>query len=141
MIRFTVPAVPVPQPRQRHSVRGTGGKMFVTNYTPGKHPVNDYKATVRLAFAESYQGPPLEGPVKMLIRCVFPRTKGKTWKTRPMPRELYQGNKDWDNLAKSTCDALLKLAFVDDKQVCIGTVEKWMAAGDEQPHVYVEISQ
>lgn len=31
------------------------------------------------------------------------------------------------------------LAWIDDAQVCAGYIEKWIAAGDEQPHVWMRI--
>ncbi len=48
---------------------------------------------------------------------------------------------DFDNLAKSVCDALKGIAWVDDCQVARATVEKWRAAKDEQPSVTVMIER
>lgn len=56
-ITFTVPAVPVAQPRQRMRVVQThGGKTFAQNYTPVRDPVNAYKASCREAAANVYTG-------------------------------------------------------------------------------------
>lgn len=38
-------------------------------------------------------------------------------------------------------DALKGLAWLDDAQVCQGNIEKWIATGEEQPHVVVSILQ
>lgn len=127
-ITFTVPAVPVAQPRQRHSVAPGG---FVRNYTPAKSPVNDYKATVRLSAQNAYTGPPLACPLRVTLQCVF-ATKRKARCPKPT-------KPDCDNLAKSTLDALNGLTFKDDGQVVELRVEKWHAASDEQPHVRVTI--
>lgn len=134
-IRFTIPAIPIAQPRQRHALFGG----HIRNYTPSKHPVNDFKATARLAAAQAYQGPPLEGPLSMSVCFVFPRTKGETWKRREMPRIRHAKKPDRDNCEKSLMDSLRGLLFIDDAQVCAGEVCKWIAAGDEQPHVTVEV--
>ena len=48
MIAFTVPALPVAQPRQRHRVASIGGRMVAQNYTPTKSPANEFKATVNI---------------------------------------------------------------------------------------------
>lgn len=38
-------------------------------------------------------------------------------------------------------DALKGLAWNDDAQVCQGSIEKWIAAGDEQPHAVITIEE
>ncbi len=139
-ITFTVPAIPVAQPRQRHRLaNGSNGKTFIHNYTPTKHKVNDFKATARLAANAAYSGPPLIGPLKMSVVFVFPRPKAITWKTKPMPRLPHGAKPDRDNCEKSLMDALKGLLFTDDAQVCDGAVQKFYAAGNEQPHVEVMI--
>lgn len=137
MIAFTVPAIPIAQPRQRHAIRGN----YVANYTPTKHPVTAFKATVRLSFADAYQGPPLEGPVTLKIAFIFPRPGRMIWKKRDMPRVEHTSKPDLDNCLKSVKDALKGLAWRDDSQVSQLVACKHIASGDEQPHVYVEIAQ
>jgi len=61
-VQFNVPAVPVAQPRPRAFVVGGSARMAGV---PTKHPIHDFKASVRAAFAAVYQGPPLEGPLAM----------------------------------------------------------------------------
>lgn len=140
MIRFTVPAVPVAQPRQRHRVVHAGGRAFASNYTPIKDPVNSFKATVRMAAAEAYSGPPLDGPITLSAVFVFPRPGRLVWKKRPMPREPHTSKPDVDNLCKSLKDALTGLLWTDDCRVCrYKSVEKVYAAGDETPHVEVVV--
>lgn len=141
MISFTVPSVPIAQPRQRHSIRGSGASAFVHNYTPTKHKVNDFKAVVRLAFSEAYQGPPLQGPLTLKVAFIFPRTKAMIWKTRDMPRVPHAKKPDLDNCLKSLKDALSKLAWNDDAQVNQLVAVKHIASGSEAAHVTVEISQ
>lgn len=139
-ITFHVPAVPVAQPRQRQRViQSKGGKPFAHNYTPAKHPVNAYKAAVQLAASGAYGGPPLEGPVAVSLLYVMPRPSNKTWRTKAMPREWYVGRVDRDNLEKATLDALSKILWRDDRQVCSGPTQVVIADGREQPHVEIVV--
>lgn len=140
-IKFTVPAIPVAQPRQRHRVATINGRAMSMNYTPAKDPVNNFKATVKMAAAQVLQGPPMSGPLRVDLVFVFPRQKAKVWKSKPMPRYFHVGKPDRDNLAKSLQDALNGLAWVDDAQICAGSIEKYHAAGDEQPHCLVTIKE
>lgn len=148
-IEFTVPAVPVAQPRQRHRIISSGGRTFAQNYTPAKSPVADFKATVRMLAAQAYQGPPLEGPIRVDVCFVFPRpksrppwiAKGSYWETEwkggyRVPKIT---KPDRDNLDKGFLDALEGLLWVDDSQVCAGEPTKFHATKDEQPHVVVRI--
>jgi len=136
-IEFNVPAIPKAQPRQRHRVVMSGGRAFASNYTPTRDPVNAFKASVQHAAASAHHGAPLEGPLRMSVVFVFPRPKGMVWKTKPMPRAWHTPKPDRDNLMKSLQDALNGLLFKDDSQICSGPIEKFIAAGDEQPHVEV----
>lgn len=139
-IIFTVPAVPVAQPRQRHRVVPSGGRSFVHNFTPAKHPVQAFKASVRLAAQGAYQGPPLEGPVGIVVVFAMPRPGRLMWKKRPMPRCPHVSKPDIDNLAKSVKDALSGLLWRDDSQIAHANLSKVYAAGDEQPSVRIEVS-
>lgn len=123
MIAFTVNAVPVAQPRGRASF-SKSGKPFVRSAN------------------ESHKGPPLAEPLRMRIVFVMPRPEGKFWKSKPMPRYPYavKGRHDWDNLGKGVCDALNKKLFADDGLIAYVIVEKWVAAGDEQAHVEIELA-
>lgn len=135
-IHFTVPAVPVAQPRGRAAV--VCGHPVVRT-ADSKHPINMFKATVRLLAAEAYSGPPLEGHLRLSLLFVMPRVRAKVWKTKPMPREWYDGSKDRDNLQKGVKDAMNKLVWADDKQVVTGPCDVVMASGYEQPHVVVMV--
>lgn len=134
--------MPIAQPRQRHRIVAAGGRTFAQNYTPTKHPVQDFKATVRMALRKVYDGaPPLEGPIFLRLLFLMPRPGRLIWKSRPMPRVPHIGRPDLDNLEKSVVDALTGQAWRDDSQVCEVSMRKDYAAGDEQPAVYVEIER
>lgn len=141
-IRIEVPCVPIAQPRQRHRMVITKtGKQFTQNYTPRTSPVQSFKATVRMAASDSYSGPPLDGPLGLDVVFILPRPQAKVWKTRPMPRYRHAGKPDLDNLCKSVKDALVNLLWRDDGQVCSCVATKFVAAGDEQPHVEITLNR
>lgn len=133
-ISITVPAIPVAQPRQRHRAVHVAGRTCVRNYTPSRDPVNAYKSLVAHAASQVYHGAPHDGPVIVSLLFVFPRPRAMTWKTKPMPRARHLGKPDADNLFKAFVDALTGIVFVDDSRIYLTTIEKAIAAGDEQPH-------
>ena len=73
----------------------------------------------------------------MDVVFVFARPRVKVWKSKPMPREWHWSKPDRDNAMKSIMDALEGRIYANDSQICAGNVEKWIASGDEQPHVEV----
>ena len=140
-IRICVPAVPIAQPRPRaRAMVGGDGTTRATVYQPKKHPSTEFKSTVRMAAQKVYTGPPLTGALRVDCEFVFPRTRAQIWKRKPMPRMHHVKKPDRDNLDKAVCDALTGLLWVDDCQVCDGRVQKWIASGDEQPHVTITVT-
>lgn len=135
-VSFTVPHTPFAQPRQRSAVRN--GRAV--NYTPGNHPVQQFKFSCQWFARRAYSGEPLTGPLRCDLLFIMPRPKNLVWKTKPMPRLRHAIKPDRDNLEKACCDALKGIIWVDDAQVCDGRIEKWIAAGDEQPRVVITVS-
>ncbi len=133
-VRFTIPGVPVAQPRQRHRIAKSGSDVFVHNFTPAGHPVQAYKAAMRLAAAAAYKGPPLEGPLRVVAVFVLPRPK----RLKTGPRVWAPVKPDVDNLIKPW-DSLNGVLWADDKQIVAVAVRKLYAGSDEQPHVDVEV--
>ena len=136
-IEFTVPAIPIAQPRPRAMAFAGHARV----YEPKQHPVAAFKASVRMAAKEAYSGPPLQGPLRVDCTFVFPRPKSMIWKKRPMQRERHAKKPDRDNCDKAVLDALSGLMWADDCQVCAGQIEKWIAGGYEQPRVIVVVSE
>lgn len=140
-----IPAVPVGQPRARATVRKFGNKVSAGVYdvrtikcadgTKKPHPIVAFKATIRHAVQARYSGPLIDGPVKLHIQAIFPRPKSMIWKKREMPRAMHLQKPDGDNVLKAVKDALNQLLWRDDCLVQTQTCEKWIAAGDEAPHV------
>jgi len=146
-IEFTVPGVPVSQPRVKFSTRGGFAKAYTptsTKQADGSKKSNgvaEFKSLVKLCARQAYQGVPLDMPVRVDCRWVFPREKGKVWKNKPMPRYPHVVKPDRDNLDKMILDSLVGVVLADDNCVCAGYLEKWRASGDEQPHVVVTITK
>jgi Holliday junction resolvase RusA-like endonuclease len=143
VIQFTVPGIPVPQPRAKATSFGGRSRMYTPTKTPNGNTngIAEFKAAVRIKAAEAHRGAPLDCPLKLTAVFLFPRTKGITWKSKPMPRQPYVAKvrNDIDNLIKSLCDAMTGVVWVDDGQVYEATAVKMYAAGDEQPRVEVKV--
>ncbi len=146
-IRLCIPTIPAGQPR----IKATARNGFARVYTPTTikqsngatktHPASDMKAAIRSELQNNFRGAPVDGPIRVDIVAVFPRPKAMIWKTRPMPRAPHTSKPDRDNLDKAVLDSLSKFVFHDDAQVCQGSIEKWIAAGDEQPHLEITITR
>lgn len=136
-ISFVVPGEPVAQPRQRHGVRKIRGRLMSAPYRDDKHPVHTYKQAVQLSARTAHQGDVLAGPVRLVVEFVFPRPAYMTWKRKAMPRVLHTAKPDNDNLIKAVKDALNGAVWRDDAQVCSESIDKFYAAGDEQPHTLI----
>lgn len=142
-LTFTVPAVPVAQPRAKATAFSGKARMYTPHKTSAgnSNGVAEFKALVKLCAAHAYHGPPFQGPLRVDCTFVFPRESSKVWKSKPMPRYWHTVRPDRDNLDKLVLDSLSGLLWADDNQVCAGEILKWRAAGDEQPHVVVTVSQ
>lgn len=139
MVTFEVPFVPVAQPRQRHATRRTrNGKTFMVNYVPKDDPVHSFKAAVAI-MCRQQMAAPLQGPVRVKVDFVFPRTANLVFKKKPMVRQWKDTKPDLDNLLKSTWDALKGIAWLDDSQICESSERKIYAAGDEGAKAIISI--
>lgn len=127
-LTFTVPGIPVAQPRQRHRVINQGGRTFSANYTPANSPVNAFRAAVAVCAHKAYDGPPLSGPVTLEISFVFPRPKSGKKHAGRMPKA---SKPDWDNLGKSVSDALTGILWLDDAQIWRAVVTKEYSSPSE----------
>lgn len=140
MIQFTVHAIPVAQPRQRHRVVTSGGRSFAQNYTPARDPVNVFKqACCDAAWQVIKQ--PLLGPVQVRLVFIFPRPASITRKRGTNPRVWHAKKPDVDNVYKALADALEGICWVNDSQICSVEMRKVIAAADELPRVEVRIDE
>jgi Holliday junction resolvase RusA-like endonuclease len=135
IIRFTVPSVPVAQPRPRAGILRGHARIYKDN----THPVHAFKACVQMAAREVYQDAPLDGPLGLRAAFVMPRPQRLTKKRGPNDRCWCPTRPDLDNLEKALKDALTGILWRDDAQVA--DVSKWKvySSAAEQPCVEVEI--
>lgn len=82
---------------------------------------------------------PLKGQVKLEVRGFWTLAKSKSKKREPVPARYRTSKPDGDNLLKSIADALNGIAYLDDAQVVIASVEKWDAAQGEAGHTVVVV--
>lgn len=118
MIKFVVNIEPVPQARPRFS----RGRCF----EPAR--CTEYKKQVAMAAKNAMAGrEPMTGAVKMKIRL---------YRKYARCSRRYG---DFDNHAKSICDALNGVVYSDDSQIISCAIEK--NTDRENPRVEVEISE
>ena len=116
-IEFTVPGTPVPKGRPRFSRYGT--------YTPKK--TADYEKLVKACYLSKCKEIKLYGAISARIEAYFPIPKSTSKKNRLLMllgKIFHTKRSDCDNIAKSILDALNKIAYDDDGQVCILYVRK-----------------
>lgn len=139
LIEFSVPSIPVAQPRQRHRIIQSAGRAFASNYTPKDSPVNAFKAAVQLAASNALgSSPPLDCPIRMDVVFVFPRP-ANVRKKDGNGRLPHTGKPDRDNLMKSLQDAMNGIAYRDDSLIYDGRITKLKASSEEGAHVEVRI--
>jgi len=148
MIRLTVNAVPVAQPRARATSRGVHASMYSPTTVKTKsgrkpHPILAFKSAVRAAaFAHGFDGTNVMDSALRVDCCfVFPRPQKLLLKKSPSGRIPYVIKPDRDNLDKAVLDALTGLVWVDDCQACFGFIEKYYCAKGEAPHVSIVITK
>ena len=145
-LELYIPGCPIAKPRVRATKFGSRIKMYAPTSRKTKdgqvsNGVAEFKALVRRVAADSYTDAPLGKANEPRVDCcfVFPRTKAQMWKKKPMVRIPKTTKPDRDNLDKMVLDSLTGVVLEDDNCVWGGTIEKWHAAGDEQPHTLVTI--
>ena len=133
-VRFTVPGVPVAQPRHRVTRFGA--------FVPKGHPIHGYKQQVLLAWQSlpAVYGEPMPGAVSVGVTFWFPRPQSMIWKTKPMLAVVKTTKPDLDNLAKGVLDALQNYAFGDDSRVCELRLSKWIVRDGAQPRTEITIT-
>lgn len=143
MIQIKVPGTPIGQPRVKATIRGAHAGVYTpTKTSTGKsNGVAEFKAAIRIKAADAHSGSLMSGPLRVDVEFVFPRQSNRIWKTKPMPRYRKVTTPDRDNLDKLVMDALKGVLWVDDNQVCAGSIDKWHAAGDEAPHVLITVTE
>lgn len=167
MIEFSVNGKPHGRPRPRHRGIMVNGKPTAVAYHPKKLTINrktgkptpdslawvranEWYAAVQQAvlplLAEA--GAPWAGPVRVHIEVFTerPQSRPKYQGGASVPPEVWKSGvafrcctkPDRDNADKAILDAITEAGlWYDDKQVCAGPVEKWVAGAGFGPGVKI----
>jgi len=125
---FTIPGRPFAKQRPRATRQGRV-------YTP-KETVSFERTVGQIALPHFPE--PLTGPVRVQIIASF--LPPKSWSKRKTAAHIHRPHTqrpDLDNCAKAILDGLNRIAWADDGQVAVITVEKWWS-NVEQTVVHVE---
>lgn len=140
-INFIIERTPVSSPRPRFVAKPYPHAYMDPNYLKEKDDIATQFIDTFGTLFESYQE-----PVKIRIKFFIPMAKafkGFTGKKAEIVKDRFNGTrcdakKDLDNLAKTILDALLHIAYVDDKQITYLETEKYWTK-DEIGRTEVEI--
>lgn len=148
---FNVVGIPLAWPRAEvtANIIRVGGRLKAVGkiYVPETDDIKKFKHDVAFEGRKAFNAasevwedkPPLETPVAVNMLFVFPATKAMSKKKKGSPREWMANKPDLDNLEKAILDALNKVVYNDDRQVCQVFKEKVYGAPSEAPMVRVEI--
>lgn len=140
-VRVLIPLEPHAQmrPRTRVVVPSSGGRPFATVYDPPESEKWKQEAAAFMRIEMRKQKlAPLVGPLRVRILAVFELAKSHHRK-QPVPRSLYTGVKDWDNIGKATCDAANEALYGDDRQIAWPEMRLFVGAQGEKPHVIIRV--
>ena len=133
MIEFTIPIVPRSvQHGKRVATKSRGRRLAKPRFFNDEDKEAYYKEVALLA-SPYRPREPLDGPLSMIVRFVFPRLK----KHKGPGREYHSARPDTSNLVKGFEDALRGQGFFnDDAQFCHCESTKFYAASGEEAHIY-----
>ncbi len=118
ILNFTIPGKPMG--KQRPRVTRTGQA-----YTP--HETVNYENLVKLCFHAAYpEWVPTEAGITMHVFAEFPipSSWSKKKKQDALDGKIHPRKPDWDNIGKIISDALNAVAYTDDAQIFLCTVDK-----------------
>lgn len=135
-IRIVIPSVGVVKNNKRAWFNPETKRMH--HYYKNEKGIKDFENAIREEAAKVCTGP-WDGPIGIDMFFIFPRPKGKLWKTKPMPREWKDVRPDYENLMKPVTDALNKIAFRDDGQVAKWSGMKLIGDANDTPHTIIDV--
>lgn len=118
-VEFTIPGKALGKQRPRMTRRG---RVF----TPQK--TINFENLVKMCYQQERGEVYLEGALRCVITVykMIPKAMPKYKRVLALEGKLRpQTTPDWDNIGKIICDALNKIAYDDDKQICSATVDKY----------------
>lgn len=128
MMEFFIPMKPPRTTHQMKAVRVVRGKPFF--YEP--RAVQEARSTLKGCLAKHRPQKPLEGPLRVTVKWLFPTKKKKEHGTYKITRP------DLDNMAKLLLDVMTDLRFWgDDAQAACLILEKFWTC--EVPGIWISI--
>ena len=130
ILNFTIPGKPMGKQRPRVTRAGRA-------YTPSE--TVSYENLVKLCFRAAYpEWVPTDAEITMHIFAEFPIPVSWSKKKKQMALDgkIHPRKPDWDNIGKIIGDGLNAVAYTDDAQVYLCTVDKRYS---DAPHVGVLI--
>ena len=138
MIRLVVRGEPIAQPRPRAAAFGGHARVYGAEKA---HPVNTWRERIVAAVEAQYQGPPLDGPLRLDVEFYLGRP-GRLCRKKdadgPLP---CVARPDVDNLIKAVKDALSGLVYGDDCQVVEERARKRYHAKGAGPHAVILVGE
>lgn len=110
-IQFCIPGNPVPKGRPRFTRQGR-------TYTPAK--TKTYEDEVKAIALSAMVGEPLETPVAVYVRAIFPVPASYSKKRTEAclsGSERHTKRPDLDNVVKAITDGMNGVVYVDDAQI------------------------
>lgn len=140
-VKLILPGEPQGKGRPRFASRERkDGRRFISTYTPDA--TECYEKLVKNVYLQMYRDQKLfddKEPIAMLIMSYFgiPKSAGKRKRELMLSGIIRPAKKpDWDNIGKIISDALNKVAYHDDSQLCDVHVVKLY---DNSPRVEVTL--
>jgi Holliday junction resolvase RusA-like endonuclease len=135
-----IPGHPKGQPRARAFSRNGKARIYEAGTAEG------WKGQIALAMMGHLPAEPVEGPVKVNCRFIFPRPKNHyrtNGKLKDWAPWYHTAKPDRDNLDKAVLDCLTQLGvWKDDKQVASGKISKeYVSALYPIPGMFLEIKE
>lgn len=144
MIEFVVPGTPKSKARARTFYNHNKKKMQTVTPTGTVLYENLVKMCyINQASKENFKGFFNKEPLKLKILAIYeiPQSTSKKNRQKMQSGELLPCKKpDVDNIAKVICDALNKVAYKDDTQICELNISKRYTTENEEACVQVFIA-
>ncbi len=121
-VKFIVPGPPVAKQRPR---LGKGGRVYTPNKTKNYESLVAYHYKGNPSFKDQYL------KIEILFKFEVPKSYSKKKRSDALNGILRPQRADIDNYIKSILDGLNKVAWEDDRMVCVVHAEK----------VYAEVSE
>ena len=132
-MKVVIPGNPVAKGRPRFARIG----QYVRTYTP-KTTVG-WEARAAAEMRAHHNGPPIDGPVRVLVVAVKKRPAKLNRHKDPDGRMWRTTKPDGDNCLKAACDAMVKArVVVDDTRLVDKRVLSLYTSKDELPCVEIE---